>query len=89
MELMPEDRLVLRTSICLGIYTLVTRLDLLTIAASDDVVPVRKKRQAIIPTNRLMAKFSSCLNRLLKTKYKTKASNKGLRIDQKKPSVVF
>ena len=86
---MALDRVVLRTSICLGMYTLVTRLGLLTIAVRDDVVPIRKKRQAIIPTSRLMAKFSSCLNRLLKTKYKTKASNRGLRIDQKKPSVVF
>jgi hypothetical protein len=88
-ELMRLEKTLLMTSICRGIYTLVTRLAFPTMAPRAEPVPTLKNRQAIMATNRLAAKFCSCLKIYLKTKYRTADNSNGLRIDQKKPSKVF
>ena len=88
-ELISWDKRLLKTNICLGIYTLVTRLGLPTMELRDDVVPLAKKRHAIMPTSKLMAKFSSWAKTFLNTKNRTMASRNGLRTDQRNPSEVF
>ena len=58
-ELISPDNAVLSTNIFLGIKTLVTKADLLTMEAKHALVVVEKKRHAIMPTSNLMAKNSS------------------------------
>jgi len=67
-EFMRLVRTLLKTSICRGIYTLVTRPELRTIARSEEELPVAKNCQAITATSMFMAKSCSRPQRFLKTK---------------------
>jgi hypothetical protein len=88
-ELIKMERALLRTNICLGMNTIVTKLGLPTIEKRDEFVPMEKNRHATRPTRRFAAKFSSCLKKFRKTNHRTIANKKGLRIDQKNPRLVF